>query len=58
MSIEVDQESRLLVKLGDEYFKESDEVLIIPESEGELDIAWFWIKLVFCNKENIEPYVN
>lgn len=46
MSIEVDQESRLIVKLGDEYFEESDEVLIIPESEGELDIAWFLYEII------------
>lgn len=46
MELAIDAESRLLVKMGECYDEESDEVLVIPESEGELNIAWFLYEII------------
>jgi uncharacterized metal-binding protein YceD (DUF177 family) len=32
---------KLVVKLGHEYAEESDNLIIIPEKEGSINIAWF-----------------
>lgn len=49
MDQEIDSENRLIVKLGKEYAEESDEVVIIPEEEGEINIAWFLYEFVALN---------
>ncbi len=49
MNQEVDSQNRLIVKLGKEYSEESDEVIIIPEDEGEINIAWFLYEFVALN---------
>jgi len=41
MDFAVDTDNRLIVKLGKEYAEESDEIVIIPEEEGEINLAWF-----------------
>ena len=41
MPIEVETENRLIVKFGKEYSEESDEIVVIPESEEDINIAWF-----------------
>lgn len=41
MPIEVESNNRLFVKFGSEYSEESDEIVVIPEEEGEINIAWF-----------------
>lgn len=41
VSMEVDTNNKLIVKFGAEYSEESDEIVIIPEDEGEINIAWF-----------------
>ena len=46
MPIEIAQESRLIVKFGSEYREESEEVIIIPEADGELNIAWFLYEMI------------
>ena len=46
MEIEVNSENRLIVKFGKEYSEESDEIVIIPEDEGEINIAWFLYEFV------------
>ena len=46
MKLEVDTESRLIVKFGSEYSEESDEIVIIPEDEGEINIAWFLYEFI------------
>lgn len=38
--------SRLIVKLGKDYSEESDEIVIIPESEGVINFAWFLYEFV------------
>lgn len=46
MSIDVDSKNKLIVKFGREYSEESDEVVIIPEEEGEINIAWFLYEFI------------
>jgi uncharacterized metal-binding protein YceD (DUF177 family) len=46
MSLDVDTRSRLIVKFGKEYSEESDEIVIIPEEEGEINIAWFLYEFI------------
>ena len=37
---------RLIVKFGLDYSEESDEIVIIPEDEGEIIIAWFLYEFI------------
>jgi len=37
----IETTERLIVKLGKDYAEESDEVVVIPESEGAINLAWF-----------------
>lgn len=46
MDMEIDSQNRLIVKLGKEYSEESDEIVIIPEDEGAINIAWFLYEFV------------
>jgi uncharacterized metal-binding protein YceD (DUF177 family) len=46
MEVPVESNSRLTVKLGKEYAEESDEILIISEEEGALNLAWFLYEFV------------
>ncbi len=46
MSLDVDTQNRLIVKFGKEYSEESDEIVIIPEEEGEINIAWFLYEFI------------
>ena len=46
MNQEIDSQNRLIVKLGTEYSEESDEIVVIPEDEGEINIAWFLYEFI------------
>ena len=46
MNLDVDTTNRLIVKFGKEYSEESDEIVIIPEYEGEINIAWFLYEFI------------
>jgi len=46
IEIPVETDSRLIVKLGKEYAEESDEVLVISEDDGTLNLAWFLYEFV------------
>ena len=46
MEMPIETDSRLIVKLGKEYAEESDEVLIISEDDGTLNLAWFLYEYV------------
>lgn len=46
MNLDVDTNNRLVVKFGEEYSEESDEIVIIPEDEGEINIAWFLYEFI------------
>ncbi|MEN9918223.1 MAG: hypothetical protein RL662_659 [Bacteroidota bacterium] len=49
ITVEANAKNRLFVKFGHEYSEESDEVVIIPEEEGELNIAWFLYEFVMLS---------
>jgi uncharacterized metal-binding protein YceD (DUF177 family) len=46
MEFPVATTSRLVVKLGKDYSEESDEIVVIPESEGVINLAWFVYEFV------------
>ncbi len=41
MDLPVTSKNRLIVKFGKDYSEESDEIVIIPEDEGVINLAWF-----------------
>lgn len=49
MTVDIDTKNRLFVKFGHEYSEESDEIVVIPEIEGEINIAWFLYEFVTLN---------
>lgn len=49
MEQEIDTKNRLIVKLGKEYSEENDEIIIIPEDEGKINIAWFLYEFIVLN---------
>jgi uncharacterized metal-binding protein YceD (DUF177 family) len=38
--------ARLIVKFGKDYSEESDEIVVIPETEGVINLAWFLYEFV------------
>ncbi len=46
MNLDVDTQNKLVVKFGEEYSEESDEIVIVPEDEGEINIAWFLYEFI------------
>ena len=46
MEIPIDTHNRLVVKFGKEYAEESDEVVVIPEDEGAINLAWFLYEFI------------
>ncbi|NDV69869.1 DUF177 domain-containing protein [Dysgonomonas sp. 25] len=46
MIMDVDTKSRLIVKFGNEYSEESDEIVIIPEEDGQINISWFLYEFI------------
>jgi len=46
MPMDIDSANRLIVKFGKEYSEESDEIVIIPEEDGEINIAWFLFEFI------------
>lgn len=42
----VDVQQKLIVKFGKEYSEESDEIVVVPEDEGEINIAWFLYEFI------------
>ncbi|NDV94112.1 DUF177 domain-containing protein [Dysgonomonas sp. 521] len=46
IGMEVDTKNKLIVKFGKEYSEESDEIVIIPEDDGEINIAWFLYEFI------------
>ena len=49
MNQEIDTKERLIVKFGEEYSEESDELVIIPEDEGAINIAWYLYEFIVLN---------
>jgi len=46
MDYPVETHSRLVVKFGKDFSEESDEIVIIPEAEGVINLAWFLYEFV------------
>lgn len=46
MEMPIEADNRLIVKLGKEYAEESDEILVISEDEGAINLAWFLYEFV------------
>ena len=46
MDLPIDTSARLIVKLGKDYSEESDEIVVIPESEGMINLAWFLYEFI------------
>ena len=41
MEFPVETKNRLIVKFGKDYSEESEEIVVIPETEGVINLAWF-----------------
>ena len=46
MNQEIDTTNRLVVKLGEEYSEESDEIVTIPADDGYINIAWYLYEFI------------
>ncbi|MEG1617697.1 MAG: DUF177 domain-containing protein [Bacteroidales bacterium] len=46
MDLPISTQSKLYVKLGKDYSEESEEIVIIPEDEGEINLAWFLYEFI------------
>ncbi|MDR0733375.1 MAG: DUF177 domain-containing protein [Dysgonamonadaceae bacterium] len=46
MDFPVETTAHLVVKFGKDYDEESDEIVVIPESEGSINLAWFLYEFV------------
>ena len=46
VEVPISTQNKLVVKFGREYAEESDEVVVIPEDEGEINLAWFIYEFV------------
>lgn len=46
MELPIDTHNRLVVKFGKDYAEESDEVVVIPEDEGAINLAWFLYEFI------------
>jgi uncharacterized metal-binding protein YceD (DUF177 family) len=46
LELPVESKNRLVVKFGKEYAEESDEIVVIPEEEGAINLAWFLYEFV------------
>lgn len=46
MDMPIDTQAKLFVKLGKEYSEEGDDIIVIPEDEGEINLAWFLYEFI------------
>jgi len=46
MDLPIETTAHLIVKLGKDYSEESDEIVVIPETEGAINLAWFLYEFV------------
>ena len=46
MELPIAHSGKLIVKFGAAYAEEGDDIIIIPEVEGEINIAWFLYEFV------------
>ncbi|MBQ8529716.1 MAG: DUF177 domain-containing protein [Parabacteroides sp.] len=46
VEVPIETQNRLIVKFGREYTEESDEVVVVPEDEGAINLAWFLYEFI------------
>ena len=46
MDLPVETTAHLIVKLGKDYSEESDDIVVIPEAEGIINLAWFLYEFI------------
>ena len=46
MELPVEATDKIIVKFGKEYAEEGDNLIVIPEEEGEINVAWFMYEFV------------
>lgn len=46
MDLPVNTKNRLIVKFGHDYSEETDEIIIIPEEEGGIDLSWYLYEFI------------
>ena len=46
MEVSVTSTDRLVVKFGHEYAEEGDNLIVIPEEEGAINVAWFMYEFI------------
>ena len=46
MDFPIETTAHLIVKLGKDFSEESDEIVVIPEAEGVINLAWFLYEFV------------
>ncbi len=46
MDLPINTKNRLIVKFGHDYTEETDEIIIIPEEEGEIDLSWYLYEFI------------
>lgn len=49
MEQEIESKNQLIVKFGKDYAEESDKIIVIPEAEGEINLAWFLYEFIALN---------
>lgn len=46
MELPVSTHDKLIVKLGSEYAEEGDNLIVIPEAEGDINVSWFMYEFI------------
>ena len=46
MDLPIETTAHLIVKFGKDYSEESDDIVVIPETEGIINLAWFLYEFV------------
>jgi uncharacterized metal-binding protein YceD (DUF177 family) len=49
MEQDIIHKENVLVKFGNKFSAEDDEIVIVPESEGAINIAWFLYEFIILN---------
>lgn len=54
----IDTDEELYIKLGQDHVEESDNMLTIPEDDGEINIAWFLYEFIALSIpiKHVHPY--
>lgn len=58
VQMDVGTQNKLVVKFGEKYSEESDEIVVVPELEGNINIAWFIYEFILLSLpiKHVHPY--